>query len=97
MAMDIGALLSPRDDVPHSWVQELAIKSFWLYTDASDANTHSGLGLSPLITNNENALQACLQPSLRRHFLSWSFLLSDDFSLCQVDKKLSSTTDPLSP
>ena len=35
-------------------------------------------------------LSAC-SPSLWRHFLNWSSLLSEDYSLCQVDIKLAST------
>jgi hypothetical protein len=30
-------------------------------------------------------------PIIWEHFLNWGSLLSDDFSLCQVDIKLSST------
>lgn len=39
MEMDTGAGLLPRDNVSSSSVQELAIESFWLYTDAPNANT----------------------------------------------------------
>lgn len=41
---------------------------------ASDGPTHNGLGLLTSITNLENALHACLQPSLRRHFFFQSSL-----------------------
>lgn len=38
-AMATRALLSPIDDVSHSCVRNLALESFWLYTDACANNS----------------------------------------------------------
>lgn len=42
MATDAGATLLPRNAMSRRWVQKLAIKSFWLYMDAPDANRREG-------------------------------------------------------
>lgn len=51
--------------------------------------TRNGL-CSPLLTKSKFP-QACAQPALRKVFPPRSFLLSDDSSLSQVDRKLAST------
>jgi hypothetical protein len=38
MAADAGVVLSPRDELSPCWVWELAVKNFWLSTDAFYAN-----------------------------------------------------------
>lgn len=38
MATDAGEVLLSREDMFGHWVWELAIKNFWLSTDAPDAN-----------------------------------------------------------
>lgn len=45
-------------------------------------------GTSPSITNFKNPYRLAYSPILQRHFLDRGSLLSDDYSLCQVDRKL---------
>lgn len=72
--------------VPHGF-------SLWFLTEhrTKAGPTHNGLAHLPSITNLKNALQACLQPCLMKHFVDRGSLISDDSSLCQDDIKLGST------
>ena len=65
-------------------------------TDPGDGSAHSGLG-SPLLTLTKKIpSRIAYSLIIERTFLNWGCFLSGGSSLCQVDTKLSNTTDPLS-
>ena len=75
-----------------------AMKGYCLlvcWVSPGDDTTHNGLG-----PPNQSLIKSMLHsvacsPILWRQFLNWGSLLSDNFSLCQFDTVLASSTDPM--